>query len=122
MGTQFRTILKPDSQNLTDMKTKNLFTVAVICAGLAFGVTAQAKEEKHEEQTISTADVPAAVQKAAQAEAKGGTIVRWEKEGANFEAVIDKNGKQIGVEMDANGKVLSKHNEANEHKEKGEKY
>jgi plastocyanin len=122
MGTQFRTILKPDSQNLTGMKTKNLFTVAVICAGLAFGVTAQAKEEKHEEQTISTADVPAAVQQAAQAEAKGGTIVRWEKEGANFEAVIEKNGKQIGVEMDANGKVLSKHNEAKEHKEKGEKY
>jgi hypothetical protein len=26
------------------------------------------------------------------------------------------------VEMDANGKVLSKHNEAKEHKEKGEKY
>jgi hypothetical protein len=25
--------------------------------------------------------------------------------------VIDKNGKQIDLEMDANGKVLSKHNE-----------
>jgi len=122
MRTQFRTILETDSQNLTDMKTKNLFTVAAISAGLAFGVTAQAKEEKHEEQTINSSDVPAAVQQAAQAEAKGGTIVRWEKEGANFEAVIDKNGKQIGVEMDANGKVLSKHNEAKEHKEKGEKY
>jgi hypothetical protein len=36
--------------------------------------------------------------------------------------VIEKNGKQIGVEMDANGKVLSKHNEAKEHKEKGSKY
>ncbi len=53
---------------------------------------------------------------------KAEPIVRWEKEGANFEAVIDKNGKQIGVEMDASGKVLSKHNEAKEHKEKGEKY
>ncbi len=116
------TILETDSQNLTDMKTKNLITVAAISAGLAFGVTAQAKEEKHEEQTINSSDVPAAVQQAAQAEAKGGTIVRWEKEGANFEAVIEKNGKQIGVEMDANGKVLSKHNEAKEHKEKGEKY
>jgi len=122
MRTQFRTILETNSQNLTDMKTKNLFTVAAISAGLAFGVTAQAKEEKHEEQTINSSDVPAAVQQAAQAEAKGGTIVRWEKEGANFEAVIEKNGKQIGVEMDANGKVLSKHNEAKEHKEKGEKY
>ena len=41
---------------------------------------------------------------------------------ANYEAVINKNGKEIGVEMDPNGKVLSKHNEAKEHKEKGEKY
>jgi hypothetical protein len=104
------------------MKTKKLITVAAVSAGLAFGVTAQAKEEKHEEQTINSSDVPAAVQQAAQTEAKGGTIVRWEKEGANFEAVIEKNGKQIGVEMDANGKVLSKHNEAKEHKEKGAKY
>ena len=103
------------------MKTKNLFTVAAVSAGLAFGVTAQANEEKHEEQTINSSDVPAAVQSAAQAQAQGGTIVRWEKEGANF-AVIDKNGKQIGVEMDANGKVLSKHNEAKEHKGKGAKY
>jgi hypothetical protein len=104
------------------MKTKNLFTVAVVSAGLAIGVTAQAKEKGHEEQTISGSDVPAAVQQAARAEAKGATIVRWEKEGANFEAVIDKNGKQIGVEMDATGKVLSKHNEAKEHKERGAKY
>jgi hypothetical protein len=104
------------------MKMENLFTVAAVSAGLAFGVTAQATEEKHEEQTISSSDVPAAVQQAAQAEAKGGSIVRWEKEGANYEAVIKKNGKQIGVEMDANGKVLSKHNEAKEHKTKGEKY
>jgi plastocyanin len=122
VSNQFRTILETDSQNLTDMKTKNLFIATVVSAGLAFGVAAQAKEEKHEEQTINSSDVPAAVQQAAQAEAKGGTIVRWEKEGANFEAVIEKNGKHIGVEMDANGKVLSKHNEAKEHKEKGEKY
>jgi plastocyanin len=104
------------------MRTKNLLTVAAVSAGLVFGAAAQATEEKHEEQTINSSDVPAAVQQAAQAEAKGGKIVRWEKEGANFEAVIEKNGKQIGVEMDANGKVVSKHNEAKEHKEKGEKY
>jgi hypothetical protein len=104
------------------MKTKKLFTVAAVSAGLAFGVTAQANEEKHEEQTINSSDVPAEVQSAAQAQAQGGTIVRWEKEGANFEAVIEKNGKQIGLEMDATGKVLSKHSEAKEHKEKGEKY
>src|SRR5256886_13578692 len=104
------------------MKTKNLFTVAAVSAGLAFGVAAQAKEREHEEQTIASSEVPPAVQSAAQTQAQGGTIVRWEKEGANFEAVIDKNGRQIGIEMDATGKVLSKHSEAKEHKEKGEKY
>jgi hypothetical protein len=104
------------------MKTKNLITAVAVSAGLVLGVAAQAMEKEHQEQAISSTDVPAAVQQAAQAEAKGGTIVRWEKEGANFEAVIEKNGKQVGVEMDANGKVLSKHNEAKEHKEKGEKY
>jgi hypothetical protein len=104
------------------MKMKNLFTAGAVSASLALGVVAQAKEQAHEEQTINSSDVPAAVQQAAQAVAKGGTIIRWEKEGANFEAVIEKKGKQIGVEMDANGKVLSKHNEAKEHKAKGAKY
>ena len=104
------------------MKTKKLITTVAVSAGLALGVAAQAKERKHEEQSISSTDVPAAVQKAAETEAKGGSIVRWEKEGANYEAVIDKNGKQTGIEMDANGKVLSKHDESKEHKEKGEKY
>src|SRR5438105_11912584 len=104
------------------MKIKNLFTVTAVSASLALGVSTQAKEREHEEQSISSSDVPAVVQSAAQTQAQGGTIVRWEKEGANFEAVIEKKGKQIGVEMDANGKVLSKHSEAKEHKEKGENH
>jgi plastocyanin len=104
------------------MKTKNLITAVAVSAGLVLGVAAQAMEKEHQGQAISSTDVPAAVQQAAQSQAKGGTIVRWDNEGANFEAVIDKNGKQVGIEMDANGKVLSKHNESKEHKEKGEKY
>ena len=104
------------------MKKTKLIAAMAVSAGLAFGVAAQAKEKKHEEETVSSSDVPAAVQKAAETQAKGGTIVRWEKEGANYEAVIDKNGKQWGVEFDANGKVLNKHDESKEHKEKGEKY
>ena len=104
------------------MKAKKLVTVAAVSAALSFSVAAQAKEEEHEEQSINSSDVPAAVQQAAKAEAKGGSIIRWEKEGANYEAVIQKKGKQIGVEMDANGKVLSKHNEEKEHKETGENH
>ena len=103
------------------MNTPKLFTIAAVSAGLAFGVIAQG-HEKEKEGSISSSDVPAAVQQAADTQAKGGKIVRWEKEGANYEAVIDKNGKQWGVEFDANGKVVSKHDESKEHKEKGEKY
>jgi YD repeat-containing protein len=58
------------------------------------------------------------VQQAAETQAKGGRIVRWEKEGTNYEAVIEKDGKQWGFKFDAKGKVVSKHDEG---KEKGEK-
>jgi plastocyanin len=101
---------------------KTIITSSVLAVGLALCLPfALAKEKEHEEETISAADVPEAVQKTADTEAKGGKIVRWEKEGANFEAVIDKNGKEWGVKIDANGKVLSKHDESKEKGEKGEK-
>jgi hypothetical protein len=101
---------------------KPTITSAVIAVGMALCFSAPSllsKEKEHEEETVSQSDVPAAVQKAADAEAKGGKIVRWEKEGANYEAVIEKKGKEWGVKIDANGKVLSKHDES---KEKGEKH
>ena len=107
------------------MKTKHLIVVAMVSAGLAFGVAAQAGGKKHEEENISSAEVPAAVMKAADKQAKGGKIVRWEKEGADYEAVAEKNGKEWGFRFDANGKLLSKHEESREKgekHEKGEKY
>ena len=76
--------------------------------------------DEEREEKVNPSDVPAAVQQAAQAEAKGGTIVRWEKEGSNYEAVIDNNGKQTGVELTPDGKVVSRHDESKEHKEKGD--
>jgi uncharacterized membrane protein YkoI len=111
--------LRPMRSKISVMKTTKLLAVAMISAGLSLGMTAQAKEKKHEEQTINSSDVPAAVQTAGENEAKGGKILRWEKEGDNFEAVVKKNGKEWGVKIDPNGKVLSKHNEKTE---TGEKY
>lgn len=101
------------------MKGKNLFTIAAVSTGLTLGVATQTKAEQRQEQRISSSDVPAAVRSAAQAQAQGGVIVRWEKEGANYEAVIQKSNRQIGLEMDANGRLLSKHNESNENKTGG---
>ena len=79
------------------MNAKNLVTVAAVSAALSLTVVAQAKEEEHEEQAINSSAVPAAVQQAAQAEAKGGSIIRWEKEGANYEAVIQKQGSRLAL-------------------------
>ena len=101
------------------MNIPRLLTIAAVSAELAFGVAAQAKE-KHEEEIVGQADVPMAVQKSAESEAKGGRIVRWEKEGKDYEAVIEKNGKKWGVEINGSGKVLNKHDESKEHKEKKE--
>jgi len=94
----------------------------IASASLVLGVAAQAKEKKHEEENVNSSDVPTAVQKTAKAEAKGGKIVRWEKENGNYEAVVEKNGKETGVVISNDGKVVNRHNEKNEEKEKNEKY
>lgn len=103
------------------MKTPKLFTIAAVSAGLAFSV-AQAKEKKHEEENLNASDVPQAVQQAAEKQLKGASIVRWEKEGGAYEAVISKDGKEWGYKFSASGKMLGKHSEAAEKGEKGEKH
>jgi len=99
------------------MKTGKLIVSGLVAASLSIAVAAQAAEEK--EQEIKASDVPAAVQKAADTQAKGAKIVRWEKEGDNYEAVITKkSGKEIGMKFNADGKFLGKHSESKEHQEK----
>ncbi len=96
----------------------------MVSAGLAFGVAAQAHEEK--EETVDMNSLPAAVQKTLKDKAAGSEIVRVEKETEHgktvYEGVVNKNGKEWGIEVDANGKYLNQHDESKEHKEKGEKY
>jgi plastocyanin len=99
---------------------KHIVPVIAVAAGLTLSAWTALWAEEEREEKVNASDVPAAVLKAAEAEAKGGTIVRWEKEGSNYEAVIDKNGKQTGVELTPDGKVVSRHDESKEHKEKDE--
>jgi hypothetical protein len=106
---------------MVQIPMKTLIRSSVIAIALAFFMAAPSaftKEKEHEEETINASDVPAAVQKAAEEQAKGGKIVRWEKEGGAYEAEVEMNGKKMGYKFDANGKMLSKHDES---KEKGEK-
>src|SRR5947199_9724782 len=94
------------------MKPRQLPITGIVNAGLALGAAAQAKE--HEEENIESSKVPAAVQQAAEKEASGGKIVRWEKEGNSYEAVIEKGGKQWGYRFDGNGTLKGKHDESKE--------
>ena len=106
------------------MNTTKIFIVALVSVGLACSVVAK---EAEKETPVDMNSLPAAVQKTIKDKAQGGEIVRVEKENDNgkwnYEVVVKKNGKEWGFEVDKNGKYLGhKHDEAKEHKEKGEKY
>ena len=88
---------------------------------LTLSVWTPLSAEEEKEEAIKMSDVPAAVQKTFERDAAGGKIVRIEKEEGNYETVIKKNGKEWGVEVSADGKVVNRHNEKKEHGEKGEK-
>ena len=49
---------------------------------------------------------------------RGERLSAGKRKAKRYEAVIEKSGKEWGVKIDANGKVLGKHDES---KEKGEK-
>jgi hypothetical protein len=102
-------------------RMKHIVPAIAVAAVLTLGSWTPLFADEEDEQVISLSDVPAAVQKTFNDEAAGGKIVRVEKEESNYEAVIEKNGKQTGVEVSADGKVVSRHDESKEHKEKGEK-
>ncbi len=97
---------------------KHIIPTITAVAVLTLGAWTAVSAEEEKEEALKMSDVPAAVQ--ATAKAEGGKIVRWEKEGENCEAVIAKKGKEWGVKINADGKVVSRHSEKKEHKEKGE--
>ena len=81
------------------MHEENHYVVAV-ATGLAL-VCASPVAFGEEEENLNASDVPTVVQQAAEKVASGGKIVRWEKEGKNYEAVIEMNGKEWGYKFDA---------------------
>jgi hypothetical protein len=96
------------------MKTTRLLLTAVIGAGLAFGVSAQAKEQMGEKVELKS--LPAAVQQTIKEQAAGGEIVHVKREDDangkwNYEVVVKTSGKEWGFEVDPNGKFVKKHAE-----------
>ena len=113
----FRAVIRPSRSNVATMKRMNLLLVAVVSAGLALGLTAQAGEHKSEMVDLKT--LPAEVQNTIKEKAAGGEIVRVQREDDkngkwNYEVVVKTDGKEWGFEVDPNGKFLKKHGETKE--------
>ena len=103
-------------------------TIGVLAGALALGgvgrAVADEDEGSHEHQSVTMADLPAAVQKTLKREAKGGKVEELRKESRKdgtvaYEAEIVKNGKGTDIEVSADGKVLERgktHDEKSEPK------
>ena len=102
-------------------KTIAAISLAVI-GSLACPVFLTAAEEK--EETVQMSDLPTAVQTTIKDKAGSNEIVKiekkMEKDRTVYEAVVNKNGKEWSIEVNANGKFLKQYEESKE-KEKGEK-
>jgi len=93
---------------------KKLLVVALVSAGLTFGLVAQAAEEKGEDVQLKS--LPAEVQKTINEKAAGGKIVKIHREDDtngkwNYEVMVKTNGKDWGFEVDPKGKFVKKHDQ-----------
>jgi uncharacterized protein YpmB len=102
------------------MKITKLIPAIVVSVGLIFGVAAQAVEET----PVEMKDLPAAAQSTIKEKAGSDQIVRIQKETRKgkecYDAIVNKNGKETAIRVDANGKFLGTHQEKIEQKTKNE--
>jgi hypothetical protein len=102
------------------MKITKIIPAIVISAGLTFGVVAQAIEES----PVEMKDLPAAAQNTIKEKAGNDQILRIQKgtrKGKEcYDAIVNKNGKETAIRVDANGKFLGTHQEKIEQKTKSE--
>ena len=107
-------------------KLATLLLAGVLGAGFGVRAFADENESGHEHQTVTMAELPAAVQSTFKRESKGGKIEELRKETRKdgavvYEGEIVKNGKGRELEVSATGKVLERgktHDESSEHEKK----
>jgi hypothetical protein len=79
-----------------------------------------------EETPVDMKDLPSTAQTTIKEKAGNDQIIRVAKETRKgkecYDAVVNKNGKEMAIRVDANGKFLGTHPEKAEKKEKSEKY
>lgn len=93
------------------MKITRVVTTATVSAGLMLGVAAQAQEES----PVQMNDLPSAAQTSIKEKAGNDQILQLAKETRNgqecYDAIVNRNGEQIAIRVDPNGKFLGTHPE-----------
>jgi hypothetical protein len=117
-----RTLIDIQQKGNQPMKITRLIAAITISAGLMLGPAALAQEET----PVDMKDLPSPAQTTIKEKAGNDQIIRVAKETRNgkecYDAVVNKNGKEMAIRVDANGKFLGTHPEKAEKKEKSEKY
>ena len=104
-------------------KTIAVISIAVI-GSLACPALLSAEEEN--EQTVKMTDLPAAAQTTIKDKAGSNEIVKIEKKTEDgkivYEAVVNRNGKEWGIEVNEQGKFLKEYEESKEKEDAGENH
>ena len=104
------------------MKTTRLIAALTISANLILGLAAQAQEET----PVDMKDVPSPAQTTIKEKAGDDQVLRVAKETRKgkecYDAVVNRNGKEMAIRVEPDGKFLGMHKENAEKKEKTEKY
>ena len=102
------------------MKIAKLVTALALSVSL--GLAAQAQEET----PIEMKDVPFEAQTTIKEKAGNDQILRIAKETRKgkecYDAVVNRDGKEMAIRVDASGKFIGTHSEKGQQKEKAEKY
>src|SRR6184192_4857209 len=98
---------------------KYIVPVIAVASVLTLGAWTPLSAEEENEQTVKMSDPPTAVQTTIKDKAGSNEIVKIEKkteEGKTvYEAVVNKNGKEWSIEVNAKGKFLKQYEESKEH-------
>jgi hypothetical protein len=104
------------------MKTTKLIAAMIVSVGLILGPAALAQEET----PVDMKDLPSPAQTTIKEKAGNDQIVRVAKETRRgkevYDAVVNRNGKEVAIRVDPSGKFLGTHPEKAEKKAKSEKY
>jgi hypothetical protein len=104
------------------MKITRLIAAVVVSAGLIVGPAALAQEET----PMELKDLPSEAQTTIKEKAGNDQILRIAKETRKgkecYDAVVNRNGKEVAIRVDSTGKFMGTHREKGQQKEKAEKY